>query len=187
MYLVNSIEVSMSEFLDGDIVWKNLNMEAMEHFKAGNFGLYRNTRLSMYNFLMKEKHYKMAFDVLCEVALYDLSGLGNGENEARKLGIEKQLFVDSIKYYFPYKDSILILAPAVIGYFEVIQCKLGLSDEAYKKVLIDEFNKYQLRRRVFTNEECAEIVLNEMGNHPRKLRAIYKGAEERIKEELKNN
>ena len=76
------------------------------------------------------------------------------------------------------------MPPAVIGYFEVIEYKLGLSEAEYKEILIEKFSKYQLRRRVFTNEECAEIVLYEMGNHPRKLKAVYKVAEERIKKEL---
>jgi len=60
-----------------DKIWGYLNKRSMEHFAAGNFGLYRNCRHHMYNFLMEEKNVKDALGMLSEVVFYDLSGLGN--------------------------------------------------------------------------------------------------------------
>lgn len=167
-----------------DIIWRELNKNSMKYYENGDFGFYRNMRLSMYDFLIEEKKYENALGFLCEVALYDLNGLGNGEKERLDNTIQKMLLQESMKHYFPYKTSILTLPPGIIGYFGVIQAHLKLSDEKYKVLLIEKFNKYQLRRKIFTNEECAEIVLCEIGNHPRKLNAIYKRTEERLKKEL---
>ncbi|MDE6596300.1 MAG: SAP domain-containing protein, partial [Oscillospiraceae bacterium] len=61
-----------------DIIWGHFNQQIMEYYKNTDFGLYRNIRLDMYNFLVEENRYKDAFWHLTEVASYDLSGLGNG-------------------------------------------------------------------------------------------------------------
>lgn len=46
--------------------------------KEGNFGLYRNSRFTMSEFVASEGKKDIAFGLLCEVVAYDLSGLYNG-------------------------------------------------------------------------------------------------------------
>lgn len=167
-----------------DIIWRELNNNSTKYYENGDFGFYRNTRLAMHDFLIEENKYENALGFLCEVALYDLNGLGNGEKERLDKALQDKLLQESLKYYFPYKTSILTVPPGIVGYFGVIQEHLKLNDEKYKTLLIEMFNKYQLRRNIFTNNECADIVLCEIGNHPRKLNNIYKLAEERIRKEL---
>mgnify|MGYP003297784421 FL=1 len=62
-----------------DILWRHFNEQSDLNFRNFNFGLYRNTRLDMYRFLMEENKYKTAFSLLCEVLAYDLSLLSNGD------------------------------------------------------------------------------------------------------------
>ncbi|MBQ1434619.1 MAG: hypothetical protein IIZ19_01820, partial [Clostridia bacterium] len=63
---------------------------------------------------------------------------------------------------------------------------LKLSEAAFRAELLDNFEKLSLHRRIFTNEEYVEIVMNEIGNHPRKLAAVYKKAEERLRAKLES-
>lgn len=74
----------------------------------------------------------------------------------------------------------------VIKWVAEMQQKLELSDTDFRMALLEQFEKVYLLRRIFTNEECADIVMNEIGNHPQKLAAIYKQAEERLKQEYES-
>lgn len=67
---------------ENDIAWGNLNKESIHHASEGNFGLYRNTRFEMAEFLAKEKRYKDALEMYLEVCYLDL----NGPNNSTKLG-----------------------------------------------------------------------------------------------------
>lgn len=169
-----------------DILWQSFNEQAGQHFMDADMGLYRNVRLTMYQFLMEEGRVQPAFGHLCEVIAYDLSSMDNWEEhnpspEHLKLKVESAL-----KYCFPYKDSFATLPPMVKKWIAEMQQKLELSDTDFRMALLEQFEKIHLLRRIFTNEECADIVMNEIGNHPRKLAAIYKQAEERLKQEYES-
>ena len=167
-----------------DILWREFNIQSGEHFKAGNFGLYRNTRMYMYQFLMEEEKYTTAFSMLCEVIAYDLSGLGNNERLDHDPVIEKFMLEQNLKLGFPYSTSMYKMPPAIIEWISDLQNTLKLSDTELRANLLKNFKKISIYRRIFTNEECVEVVMNEIGNHPRKQAALYKQAEERLKEKL---
>ena len=167
-----------------DILWREFNIQSGEHFKAGNFGLYRNTRMYMYQFLMEEEKYTTAFSMLCEVIAYDLSGLGNNERLDHDPVIEKFMLEQNLKLGFPYSTSMYKIPPAIIEWISDLQNTLKLSDTELRANLLKNFKKISIYRRIFTNEECVEVVMNEIGNHPRKQAALYKQAEERLKEKL---
>ena len=57
-----------------DIAWANLNKESIHHAMNGNFGLYRNARLDMAEFLAKEKRYKDALEMYLEICYLDING-----------------------------------------------------------------------------------------------------------------
>ncbi len=166
-----------------DILWREFNVQSGEHFKEGKMGLYRNTRLTMYQFLMEENRIKTAFAMLCEVVAYDLSGMGNQEIFQPSPELKKIVLECTIKSCFPYSTSIATIPPAVVEWMADIKEQLGLSEKEFRDALLENFEKIQLFRRIFTNEECVEIVMNEIGNHPRKQAAIYKQAEERMRQE----
>ena len=75
------------------------------------------------------------------------------------------------------------MPPAVIEWMANLKEQLGMSEKEFRDALLKNFEEIQLFRRIFTNEECVEIVMNEIGNHPRKQAAIYKQAEERMRQE----
>lgn len=166
-----------------DILWREFNIQSGKHFKVGDMGLYRNTRLTMYQFLMEENHIKTAFAMLCEVVAYDLSGMGNQEIFNPTAELKKIVLECTIKSCFPYSTSSATMPPAVIEWMANLKEQLGMSEKEFRDALLKNFEEIQLFRRIFTNEECVEIVMNEIGNHPRKQAAIYKQAEERMRQE----
>lgn len=169
-----------------DILWREFNVQSDKHFKAGDFGLYRNTRLDMYQFLMEENKYKAAFNMLCEVVAYDLSGLGNSERLDTNPTFNRFILEQTIKNGFPYSNSLFTIPPAVIAWMSELKELLKLSDVNFRAMLLENFEKISLYRRIFTNEECVDVVMNEIGNHPRKQAALYKQVEERLKAKLDN-
>ena len=60
-----------------DLIWGEFNRKSLEYMKNRQFGSYRNTQYSMYQFLMEEKRYGDAFPHLAQVLFYDLNGNGS--------------------------------------------------------------------------------------------------------------
>jgi hypothetical protein len=155
-----------------DVIWGYLNERSLEHIKNRNHGLYRNCRFSMSEFIKQERKTENAFDLLVEVICYDLSGLTNGFSE-RYLDI----YADG---FFPYSDSIVRMAPGIVS--RVIEYKedKGISDDELRQKLLSEMEKFRLPFRVFSTEECAEIVLLEMRHDEESLAKIYDIAKKRF-------
>ena len=173
-----------------DILWRYFNEQSEFHFRNFDFGLYRNTRLNMYQFLMEENKPKTAFHMLCEVLSFDLSGLSNGDKslfEWEKSNPELYLMVyeSRSEYFFPYQETTLIIPPAVSASFAEMQGTFGLDDEEYRKALLKELQQVHPPRRIFTDEECADIVIADIHNDTDTLSVIYKKAEKREKARLK--
>lgn len=57
-----------------DLIWGEFNRKSLEYMKNRQFGWYRKTQYSMYQFLMEEKRYEYAFSHLAQVLFYDLNG-----------------------------------------------------------------------------------------------------------------
>ncbi|NPV27417.1 MAG: SAP domain-containing protein [Firmicutes bacterium] len=157
-----------------DKIWGYLNKRSMEHFAAGNFGLYRNCRYHMYNFLMEEKKVKDALGMLSEVVFYDLSGLGNN--------YEPQYLDIYAEHFFPYKDSTVIMAPGITSAVIHCQKELNLSDDELKAVMLDRINRLSAPFHLFTPEECVDIVLMESREDIDALTKIYAKAKRRFKQ-----
>ena len=60
-----------------DVILGYLNERSMVHAKNRDFGLYRNCRFAMSEFVKEEGKLDNAFSLLSEVIRYDLSGLSN--------------------------------------------------------------------------------------------------------------
>lgn len=167
-----------------DILWREFNRQSTAHFQAKEYGYYRNVRLDMYEFLMEEENYQSAFSMLCEVTAFDLNGLEYNGVVDNTIETQKYILEQTIEIGFPYSESAFTMPPAIIGWMEEIKEQLKLTDPAFRAALSEHFEKIYLPRRIFTNDECVEIVMNEIGNHPRKQAAIYKQAEERLRHRL---
>ena len=87
-----------------DKIWGYLNKRGMEHAMQRDFGLYRNCKFAMSEFVAEEGKDDIAFSILCEVAAYDLSGLSNGFKA--ELIKDTEYLKMSASFYFPYEKSI---------------------------------------------------------------------------------
>lgn len=112
-----------------DLIWAEFNRLSGEYAQSGRFGLYRNTRYSMYRFLMEEKRYKNAFYHLAETVFYDLNG-----------------------------DSSPFMAPAIIKDLRSIQKYLDFSDVEMQDFISDSFRNIYAPYRNFSAEEVAAVV-----------------------------
>ena len=173
-----------------DILWGYFNEQAEVHFRNFDFGLYRNIRLNMYRFLMEENKPKTAFHMLCEVLSFDLSGLGNSEKslfewERTDPKYYLMIYESRAEHFFPYENSTLIIPPAVSAWFSEMQTTLGLDDEAYRDAILRELQETNPPRRLFTDEECADIIIADIHNDTDTLSDIYRNAEKREKARLK--
>ncbi|MEA4816308.1 MAG: SAP domain-containing protein [Lachnospiraceae bacterium] len=157
-----------------DKIWGYLNKRSMEHFAAGNFGLYRNCRYHMYDFLMEEKKINDALGMISEVVFYDLSSLGNN--------YDPQYLDIFAEHFFPYKDSTVTMAPGITS--AVIHCQeeLNLSDEDLKTIMLDRMNHLSAPLHLFKPEECVDIVLMESREDIDGLTKIYAKAKRRFKQ-----
>ncbi len=160
-----------------DKIWRYLNNRGIEHIQAGNYGQYRNSRFTMSEFVADEDKPRTAFSLLCEVIAYDLSGLSNGF----RMG-ELSIYASS---YFPYEQSIVTMAPGITTRIGKYKEQFNWSDAELKEHLLEELGKYQLPFRLFTVEECADIVLAELYANKGKLAEIYSAAEKSFKKQYK--
>ena len=158
-----------------DVIWGYLNERSMLHIKNDNFGLYRNCRLSMSEFVKEEGKLDNAFALIAEVIRYDLSGLSNGFSMQFM-----DIYADG---YFPYENSIVTMAPGITSRVIEYQEKKGLSDDDLKKKLYEEMSKIKLPFSVFTDDECVEIVLMEIQKDEEALKKLYCKAKRRFKKE----
>lgn len=173
-----------------DILWGYFNEQAWVHFQNFDFGLYRNIRLNMYQFLMEENKPKTAFHMLCEVLSFDLSGLGNNEKslfewERNDPKYYLMIYKSRAEHFFPYENTTLIIPPAVSAWFAEMQTTFGLDDKSYRNAILKELQETHPPRRIFTDEECADIIIADIHSDTDTLSAIYSKAEKREKARLK--
>lgn len=69
-------------------------------------------------------------------------------------------------------------------YFAKMQVILDLNDMDYREAILKELQDVHPPRRIFTDEECADIVIANIYNDTDTLTAIYKKAETREKARL---
>lgn len=160
-----------------DKIWGYLNKKSMEHFANNNFGLYRNTKFEMSEFVVQESKYDIAFDILCEVIAFDLNGADNG--------FKMDFLSIYYDYYFPYQNSIKTLAPGIVSRIKEYADILGWNESELKEHLINRFTKIHVPLRLFTNEECVEIVFAELNKDIEILEKIYDNANIRFKKKYK--
>lgn len=169
-----------------DIIWRELNKQSGEHFQNFDFGLYRNTRLSMHDFLVEEKKFKTALHLLCEVISFDLSGLGNGDKPIPNNDVFRQVKYESrmVNLLTTEDKKEVTVPPGIIGYFERLYKEIGMTPDEFIKYTYEQFAEIHIHDCVFTESECANIILSEIGLEERKILNSRKVAEQRVKKKL---
>ena len=114
-----------------DIIWGELNRLLLERIKSHQWGLYRNTKYSMYKFLLEEKRHADAFLILSEVVYYDLNG----------------------------NDSFFDVPPTLVEDLRTIERKLDYTDEKMIDLLLSQFNGIYAPYKNFANDEVARIIV----------------------------
>ncbi|MCX6730941.1 MAG: hypothetical protein NTZ55_03765 [Candidatus Roizmanbacteria bacterium] len=114
---------------DNDIKWAVLNKELIKHSRNKNWGLYRNTRLSMGDILRKEMKLKQALETYLEVCYLDVNGPANngGMNDSEFPSFDP--------------DSNAFVAPGIIEYIQRINRKLNLPIDTIKQTYIESNKK----------------------------------------------
>ena len=156
-------------YLYRDIIWGYLNEKGMEYIKDNNFGLYRNCRLTMSEFVKEEGKIDYSFTLLVEVIRYDLSGLHNGFDMSFL-----RIYKDR---YIPYKKSLISVPPGIVN--QVVEYKetKGFTDDELRQKIVENAEELSLPFSVFTADECADIVIMEMNDEKEGLSKIYYNAE----------
>lgn len=113
-----------------DLIWGEFNRLLMEYAKKQKWGLYRNTKFNMYQFLLEEKRYTDAFARLSEVFFYDLNG-----------------------------DVEPVIAPALIEGFQDLGRKLDYSDEELESILAKLFRDMYAPSRRYTNDNIIRMIV----------------------------
>ena len=176
--------ITQTHYSYRDILWGYFNDQSIQHFGNYDFGLYRNTRLNMVNFLMEENKINDAFCRLCEVAAVDLSGLGNSEKylfEQEKEGTEFFLnfYKEHLEYFLANDELSVIIAPGIVRYFIDMKDKLEMNDIEYRESILNELNKICLPRNIFTVDERVDVLMAYLSNDKAVLGEICKKAKKR--------
>lgn len=161
-----------------DKLWGYLNQRSTQYFQDGNFGLYRNCRFNMSQFLCEEKRYKDALAMLAEVVFFDLSGANNNYNP--------QLLEIYASSFFPYKKSLAKTAPGIIAAIVSCQKELKYSDDEIKVALMERMTKLSAPLQLFTIEECAQIVFLERDHNIEALTRVYAKAKRAFQQKYPN-
>ena len=114
-----------------DVIWGELNRLSLEHIKSHQWGLCRNTKYSMYKFLLEEKRHADAFLILAEVVFYNLNG----------------------------NNSFFDVPPAIIEDLRTIERNLDYTDEKMTNLLLSRFDGIYAPCRNFTNNEVACVII----------------------------
>ena len=109
----------------GDAVttWGDFNKELLEHAKLGNWGLYRNVRLDMADYLHKSRRTLQALLTFLEVSYLDANGPTNLHGR-----VDPEILRESP----PFDPSIAIQAPLVEGEIYVHSQELRMSNAVLK-------------------------------------------------------
>lgn len=177
MWTLNQLMNEPPDMSYRDKIWGFFNKQSLKHYKARDFGLYRNVRFNMCDFLLEEKKYSEGLLFISETIYYDLSGVENGFTE----NDESNMFDIELEMYFPYEESCATIPPGILRTLEVIIEALELTEEQLRDKLYTNFKKFHLPRHLFTIEECTEIVLAELHGDKENLKKIYDVAEKRFR------
>jgi len=112
-----------SEPSDDDVKWGLLNRMSLQHAKDGDWGLYRNTRLTMADFLTRRMKLTDALRVYLEVCTLDLNGATN--NNAQKT-------LELLKEFPDFDLRQASAAPVVLSQVDLIAAELEMNREGLK-------------------------------------------------------
>lgn len=153
-----------------DLIRGHLDRRGLEFQASGDWGLYSNTRRALAPFLAEEGKYLEAIATLTEVLYYDLSGMGNSF-DAVPLRVHTEVLADFIA---PCDRSNLRVPSALLTWMFDWAGAAGLTDAQLWCLLAEQFAQHDSPIRVFTTDECVQIVFLARANDVGELDRIYR-------------
>jgi hypothetical protein len=144
---------------DDDVKWALLNAMANRHAAERDWGLYRNMRLTMADFLTRRMKFEEGMRLYLEVCALDLNGPANGNaHKAPEL----------IREFPEFDQRLAFAAPAVLKQVRQVAARLAMDMPEQRKCFVDEYRNIQIALPL-SAEVCwrkLETALNEP-NKPR--------------------
>lgn len=157
-----------------DLIWQKLNKDALNFRQQREFGLYRNTRLQMCEFLLEEGKSRQAVECICDVFAYDSNMLGFYDiSDEYRLPDNSDFF----KHIYSAEDT----APHVVAQLGAIQENLEVSSAEYRQLLLKGFSKACYPHMAFTDDESADLVIAMLSNDRTTIEQIYSQVNKRSK------
>ena len=157
-----------------DLIWQKLNKDALNFRQQREFGLYRNTRLQMCEFLLEEGKSRQAVKCICDVFAYDSNMLGFYD-------ISDEYRLPDNSHFFKHIYSAEDTAPHVVAQLGAIQENLEVSSAEYRQLLLKGFSKACYPHMAFTDDESADLVIAMLSNDRTTIEQIYSQVNKRSK------
>lgn len=159
-----------------DLIFSHMETMVQTCMAQKDFTNLRDTCYRMYNFQMEENKQKKALAYLAHTVYIDLSG-------AHAVADALERFVAE-KYFFPYESSVLKVSVGILSAIKSAQENLHLSEEMLNAVLIQFFRQISLPFHLFTQEECAAVIILELRGDKERLTKAYELAQQRFQSVL---
>ena len=165
-----------------DIAYQKIEAQKKANLDENLYGMYRNCVLDEYNLNCNNERYEDAFRNLSEIIYIDLSGVDNN--------FDLRFVENSMEFSFPYindegRKSLSTIPPAAITWIKQSMVRLNLSEDEFRRKLIENMKMFKLPFHYFTIEECADICTMELHNDEKGLMKLYDEAYERNKSRIR--
>ncbi|AYG03416.1 DNA-binding protein [Gryllotalpicola protaetiae] len=173
MFLLSQMVTSNPALPWRDHVWRFLNDRSVQRAREGNWGLYRNVRHSMADFVAEEERWLDAIGLNAEVCFWDTSGVSNG--------FRPDFLSIYAPYYFPFKDSGEKPAPAIVDRIFKWAGKAKLNDAELRALMERSIEQFSSPFHLFTKPEVIDIVFFLRDENTAALTKVYAAAEQRFR------
>ncbi|MBB1030937.1 hypothetical protein G6027_08555 [Dietzia sp. SLG310A2-38A2] len=156
-----------------NIVWRHLNEQVVLNARRSDWGLLRNTRHLMAEFLAEEGRWAEAIEILAEVIYYDLAVPGNG--------FDVDVIPILASRISPYDTTSLRVPPGLLSKLFAWRKKTGLDDDGLRELMLTKLQDTHSPLPVFTRAEVVQIVFWERDKATEALADLYEAADKRFR------
>jgi hypothetical protein len=155
-----------------DHLWRFLNERGVQRASEGNWGLYRNVRHSMAEFVAEEERWLDAIALNAEICFWDTSGMSNG--------FRFDYLPIHAPYFFPYQETSYRPAPTIVEQIFKWGARALLDEQALRHLVSKSLTNLSAPFHLFSKQEVAEIVFRTRAADVEALTALYERAKHRF-------
>ena len=127
-----------------DYIWGRFNKCSMDYAADGQWGLYRNVRFSMAEFLKEESKYIDSYAMYGEVCFYDVDGM--------------DMFLD-------YDDPSDLLTEGIIARMKDVAIKGNLSEDEQREILSNRIDSCVVIKQRVPKDEISDMIIKKQNEH----------------------